>query len=174
MAYPDEGTPLLLLLVLASRHLTDALQAHLVDAGFNDHRVVHHNVMAHVTYEGIRLTELAEVAGITKQAMSELVIDLETLGYLQRSPDPLDRRAKLISFTDKGRAAVQAAMRAFEHIDAVLNVRLGSTTLRAVRGALLTTLATPLSPRDTGGHNSDSPEATKIGVAAHEVRRIHH
>ena len=38
--------------------------------------------MAHVTYEGIRLTELAEKAGITKQAMSELVVDLEQLGYL--------------------------------------------------------------------------------------------
>ena len=130
--------------------------------------------MAHVTYEGIRLTKLAEVAGITKQAMSELVIDLETLGYLQRTPDPLDRRAKLIGFTDKGRAAVDAAMRAFEHIDAILDARLGSTTLRTLRRALLTTLATPLSPSDTGVHTSERPEATRIGVAAHQVRRINH
>ena len=149
MVYPDERTPLLLLLVLASRHLTEALQAHLVEAGFEDHRVVHHNVMAHVTHDGIRLTELAEVAGITKQAMSELVIDLETLGYLQRSTDPLDGRAKLIGFTDKGRAAVHAAMRAFEHIDAVLDARLGSNTLRALRRGLLATLDAPLSPADT-------------------------
>ena len=42
--------------------------------------------MAHVTYEGIRLTELAEKAGITKQAMSELVVDLEQLGYLTPPP----------------------------------------------------------------------------------------
>jgi DNA-binding MarR family transcriptional regulator len=137
--YPDEDTPLLLLLTLAERHVTEALQAHLVSAGFDDHRVVHHNVMAHVTFEGIRLTELAEKAGITKQAMSELVIDLERLGYLMRAADPHDRRAKLIGFTDKGRAAVREAMRAFEHIESVL----GERSLRSLRRNLLTILATP-------------------------------
>ncbi len=146
VAYPDRDTPLLLLLVLASRHLTDAMQQHLVAAGFHDHRVVHHNVMAHVTHEGLRLTELAELAGITKQAMSELVIDLEELGYLQRWSDPTDGRAKLIGFTNKGRDAVEAAMRAFEHIDDILAKRLGSGTLQALRGGLLATIETPLSP----------------------------
>lgn len=142
VSYPDEDTPLLLLIVLAERHLAEALQAHLVAAGFEDHRVVHHNVMAHVTYEGIRLTELADKAGITKQAMSELVIDLERLGYLQRTADPHDRRAKLIGFTEKGRAAVQEAMRAFEAMDAAL----GDRSLRALRRALLAILATSFSP----------------------------
>ena len=138
MAYPDEDTPVLLLVVLAERHLADALQAHLVAAGFDDHRVVHHNVMAHVTFEGVRLTELAEKAGITKQAMSELVIDLEQLGYLVRTADPSDRRAKLIGFTDKGRAAVREAMRAFAEMEAAL----GERSLRAFRRNLLTILAT--------------------------------
>jgi DNA-binding MarR family transcriptional regulator len=142
VAYPDEATPLLLLLGLAERHLAEALQHHLVASGFEDHRLVHHNVMAHVTYEGIRLTELADKAGITKQAMSELVNDLEQLGYLQRSPDPRDGRAKLIVFTDKGRAAVQAAMRAFEQMDAVL----GERSVRSLRRGLLATIETPFCP----------------------------
>jgi MarR family transcriptional regulator, temperature-dependent positive regulator of motility len=145
MAYPDADTPLLLLLALTSRHLTDALQAHLLDAGFEDHRVVHHHVMAHVRHDGIRLTELAELGGITKQAMSELVIDLERLGYLERSGDPLDGRAKLIRFTDKGRSAVDAAMSAFDHMDDVLAAQLGAETLHTLRVALLATLGTPLS-----------------------------
>jgi DNA-binding MarR family transcriptional regulator len=136
--YPDEDTPVLLLVTLAERHLAEALQAHLVAAGFTDHRVVHHNVMAHVTHEGIRLTELAERAGITKQAMSELVIDLERLGYLERTADPSDRRAKLIGFTDRGRAAVSEAMRAFAEMDSVL----GERSLRSLRRSLLTILAT--------------------------------
>jgi DNA-binding MarR family transcriptional regulator len=142
VAYPDETTPILLLVVLAERHLAEALQVHLVAAGFEDHRLVHHNVMAHVTHEGIRLTELAEKAGITKQAMSELVIDLERLGYLQRTADHQDGRAKLIGFTDKGRAAVEAAMRAFEQMDAAL----GDRSVRDVRRGLLAVLDTSLSP----------------------------
>lgn len=146
MPYPDDQTPVLLLVTLAERHLAQALQAHLVAAGFTDHRVVHHNVMAHVTFEGIRLTELAERAGITKQAMSELVIDLEKLGYLVRTPDPDDRRAKLIGFTEKGRAAVGEAMNAFEAMEAAL----GARSLRALRRSLLTILATPFPGTDDG------------------------
>ena len=138
MPYPNERTPVLLLIALAERHLAEALQARLVGAGFEDHRLVHHNVMAHVTYEGIRLTDLADKAGITKQAMSELVVDLERLGYLQRTADPRDGRAKLIGFTEKGRAAVDAATRAFQEMDTAL----GERTTRALRSGLLATLDT--------------------------------
>jgi len=138
VSYPDDRTPVLLLVVLAERHLAEALQARLVAAGFEDHRLVHHNVMAHVTHEGIRLTELADKAGITKQAMSELVTDLERLGYLQRRADPNDGRAKLIRFTDKGRAAVEAAMGAFEDMDTAL----GARSLLALRRELLAVLET--------------------------------
>ncbi len=147
VTYPDERTPVLLLIVLAERRLAEALQARLVAAGFTDHRLVHHNVMAHVTYEGIRVTELADKAGITKQAMSELVIDLERLGYLQRTADPQDGRAKLIGFTDKGRAAVEAAMRAFEEMDATL----GDRSVRALRRGLLDSLNTPFDQLDSAG-----------------------
>ena len=141
MPYPDEDTPVLLLITLAEHHLAEALQAHLVAAGFDDHRVVHHNVMAHVTFEGIRLTDLAEKAGITKQAMSELVNDLEQLGYLRRTADPHDRRAKLIGFTDKGRAAVVEARRALAEMESAL----GERSLRSLRRSLLTILATPFT-----------------------------
>lgn len=145
MSYPEESTPILLLIVLAERHLVRALQWRLLAAGFEDHRSVHHNVMAHVTYEGIRLTELADKAGITKQAMSELVIDLERLGYLERTADPQDARAKLIRFTDKGRGAVEAAMRAFEEIEAAL----GDHSVRALRRGLLAVLNSSLDRPDS-------------------------
>lgn len=140
--YPNEDTPILLLIALAERHLAGALQAHLFAVGFDDHRLVHHNVMAHITHEGTRLTELADKAGITKQAMSELVIDLERLGYIERTPDPRDRRAKLIGFTEKGRAAVQEATRAFQAMD----VAIGAASVQALRRGLLAILAASFTP----------------------------
>lgn len=152
--YPDDDTPVLLLITLTERHLAEALQAHLVAAGFGDHRVVHHNVMAHVTFEGIRLTELAKKAGVTKQAMSELVIDLERLGYLTRTADPDDGRAKLIGFTDKGRAAVHAARRAFEEMESAI----GERPVRALRRNLLRILATPFTgPGHRAGGSAPDP-----------------
>jgi len=145
MPYPNEDTPLLLLLVLAERHVVNALQGHLVEAGFSDHRAVHHTVMAHVTFDGIRLTELAKRAGVTKQAMSELVSDLVALGYLETRPDPLDGRAKLITFAARGADAVRAANRTFEDLDRALKNQLGPRALRDLRRGLLGVVDATLS-----------------------------
>jgi len=54
---------------------------------------------------GLRLTDLAAVAGMTKQAMGEFVADLAADGYVVVEPDPTDRRAKLVRLTDQGRTA---------------------------------------------------------------------
>src|SRR5512147_1029917 len=54
---------------------------------------------------GRRLTDLATVANMTKQAMGEFVADLANAGYVTVSPDPADRRAKLVSLTPEGREA---------------------------------------------------------------------
>lgn len=153
---PRNETPLLLLLTAAERTLAAALQEHLLAAGFHDHRLAHHNVMAHVTTDGIRLTDLAELAGLTKQAVSELVIDLERLGYLRRTADPIDRRAKLITFSDKGRAAVAAAMRAFDDMDAQLAERLGPRALATMRAGLVATIGAPLLPTSSPSASSGS------------------
>ena len=42
------------------------------------------------------MTELAELAQVTRQSMSEMIIELERRGYVERTPDPTDRRAVLI------------------------------------------------------------------------------
>jgi len=70
------------------------------------------------------------------------VTDLELLGYLQRSNDPRDGRAKIIGFTDKGRAAVEAAGRAFEN----MHTTIGDESVAALRPALLSVIATRISP----------------------------
>jgi DNA-binding MarR family transcriptional regulator len=62
-----------------------------------DQRPTHGSVMEQLDFEdGLRLTDLARGAGMTPQALGELVDQLEALGYVERRPDPDDRRAKRI------------------------------------------------------------------------------
>ena len=62
----------------------------------------HQVVFASLGREGTRLTVLAQHAGMTKQAMGQIVDDLEHLGYVERTPDPEDGRAKIVRFTPAG------------------------------------------------------------------------
>jgi DNA-binding MarR family transcriptional regulator len=133
----EAGAPLLRLVGLVSGQLVGALAERLAAAGFEDQRFAFHAVFANIPPEGIRLTDLAQRAGVTKQAMSELVVDLERLGYVRRRPDPDDKRARVIEFTDRGWAAVDAALAAFEDIEVELARRVGKQRLAELRKTLL-------------------------------------
>ena len=60
---------------------------------------------------GSRVTELAQLAQVTKPTVVYLVNDLERLGYVERIPDPADGRAKLVCLTERGVRAQEAARR---------------------------------------------------------------
>jgi DNA-binding MarR family transcriptional regulator len=81
-------------------------------------RCAHMPIWGNVGINGIRLTELAQRANLSLPACSELVNDLQDLGYLERRPDPIDRRAKLIHPTKQGRALLTRAGRAVAEIEA--------------------------------------------------------
>ena len=66
-------------------------------------------IFGNVRMGGVRLTELADRAQLSLAATSELVNDLEKMGYLTRRHDPADGRAKLIDLTNRGRDAMAAA-----------------------------------------------------------------
>jgi len=91
--------------VLASQ-LLFSLQSELFDrlaaAGYNDLHPRHGAVLAYLDEDGIRATELARLSGRHKQIVGRIVDELEAIGYVERRPDPQDRRAKLIFPTDRG------------------------------------------------------------------------
>lgn len=68
----------------------------------------HIHITRHLSREGSRLTELAERAGMTKQAMGALVDQCEAWGLVTRGPDPLDARARRVLFTADGLAWLDA------------------------------------------------------------------
>lgn len=79
------------------------------EGGFGDLREPHLQIFGNVGVEGIRLTDLAARAQLSMAATSDLVSDLQALGYLERRPDASDRRAKLIYPTVRGRRALDLA-----------------------------------------------------------------
>ncbi|MFJ3904017.1 MarR family winged helix-turn-helix transcriptional regulator [Streptomyces sp. NPDC090025] len=106
--------------VLAARVLLSVqreLFATLAERGFDDILPRSGVVLAHLRPEGIRASELARLSGQHKQVVGTLVDDLERLGYVERAPDPADRRAKLVRPTERGLLQMETAttiMRAIE------------------------------------------------------------
>jgi DNA-binding MarR family transcriptional regulator len=91
--------------------------------------------------DGLRLTDLAARAGITVQSMGELVDDLEVKGYLQRRPDPNDRRAKRIYLTARGRKNARVAKRATADVENYLAELLGEQHYHLLRRTLMEIIA---------------------------------
>jgi len=94
-------------------------------------------VLMFVTREGNRLTEMAELAGMTKQSMGEHVDGLVDLGMLERIPDPADGRAKLIRPTASGlmcmNYAMGVAVGVHEHWETLLGSRKTEQLLMLLR-----------------------------------------
>jgi DNA-binding MarR family transcriptional regulator len=68
----------------------------------------HVHITRHLSLQGSRLSDLAERANMTKQAMGDLVTQCEAWGLVERQSDPVDARAKRIVFTDTGLAWLKA------------------------------------------------------------------
>lgn len=104
---------------------------------FPEARSAFNPVFIHLPADGCRLTDLAAKAGMSKQAMSEVVEELIDFGYLVRFPDPGDRRAKIIVRTDAGLKLHGHALAAFGRIEKDLSDMLGATSMEELRNAAL-------------------------------------
>jgi len=97
------------LLVRLLRQFRVEMFAAAAEGGYLDVREPHLQIFGNVGIDGIRLTDLAARAQLSLAATSELVNNLENLGYLERLPDASDGRAKLIFPTARGRQALDEA-----------------------------------------------------------------
>ncbi|WP_103352420.1 MarR family winged helix-turn-helix transcriptional regulator [Amycolatopsis sp. CA-128772] len=88
--------------------MTDEVQRRLAGQGFGDLRFNDGVVIQHVLAAPLSITALAERMGVTQQAASKAVADLERRGLLRRDADPADARTKLLHLTDHALAAVEA------------------------------------------------------------------
>ncbi|WBQ03146.1 MarR family winged helix-turn-helix transcriptional regulator [Kribbella sp. CA-293567] len=101
LSSPDRK-PLIAVVDRANR----ALQADMVRSahrhGFPEIKPAHNAVFATLGTAGGRAIDMAERAGITRQSMGEVIREMVGLGILEMRPDPADRRAKLVTYTEYG------------------------------------------------------------------------
>ncbi|MEY2933157.1 MAG: hypothetical protein RL033_3906 [Pseudomonadota bacterium] len=106
----------------------------------------HTSLLPHIDLAGTRITDLAQRLGVSKQAASQLVDDLEALGVLARAPDAEDARARRVVFTEQGREALLEGLTLLQRIERELAQAIGETTMAQLRQALVAILATLAAP----------------------------
>jgi len=92
----------------------------------------HVHITRHLPLQGARLTELARLAGMTKQSMGNLVDQCEAWGLVTRQPDPLDARARLIVFTPLGLDWLAAFKSAVAQAEAEFRAAVGNEVATVV------------------------------------------
>ncbi|MEM9189277.1 MAG: MarR family transcriptional regulator [Myxococcota bacterium] len=108
------------------------------DAGFEDFRPSDVEIIARLPVpDGARITELADRAQISKQAVGKLVRGLEARGYVLRRPDPEDGRAQRIVLSKRGRSLLAAARSVIAEIEEEWAAVLSAAGLTRLRRALL-------------------------------------
>jgi DNA-binding MarR family transcriptional regulator len=90
------------LLRLAWERLQIELYDALADEGFDDLRPVHRPLVRYPSVDGLRPSEVADQLRLSRQAVNDLLRELEALGYLRLEPDPDDGRARIIRYTERG------------------------------------------------------------------------
>jgi DNA-binding MarR family transcriptional regulator len=132
----DEPTSALLMFVAhraAEARVVEAVRA----AGFDDLTLAQSRIGQRLNREGIRVTDLAEQAGVTKQTAGALVDDLEANGYVTRKPDPADARARLVVLTDRGETLCATAAAEIAKVEAEWRAHLGAKAYNELRAALV-------------------------------------
>jgi DNA-binding MarR family transcriptional regulator len=135
-----------LLLRLVYQHYAQDIDAALSKAGFGDIRPAHANVFPFLPPDGMSVSGLAELAQVRKQTMAEAVDQLETMGYVERRPNPHDRRSRLVFLTERGAAVKPVTHAAADRVEERWAELTSPEELEALRAALLhllTELRTP-------------------------------
>jgi DNA-binding MarR family transcriptional regulator len=137
---PTMDQPLSRMLLESYRSVEEETVAALADRGELGLSPSQAAALLLVDRSGTRLTELAARAQITKQAMMQVVDDLETAGSVRRVPDPTDARAKVVRLTARGLRQRAEARKAISAVEARTRRRLGARRYDTLRETLVALL----------------------------------
>lgn len=125
------------LLVLAGRFFDVARrEMKTLEVRFPGLRGSHFRLLALIPEDGARISDLADEALMTKQALGQFVRYMQGLGYTEISADPGDRRAKIVRKSARGREAEDAAMDVIDQLETRWRDQIGERRYRDLRRAL--------------------------------------
>jgi DNA-binding MarR family transcriptional regulator len=147
----EPGTPqrplIGLLLRLVYQQYAQEIEAALREAGFDDLGPAAANVFPFLSPDGISVSALAELARVRKQTMAQAVAQLERTGYVERRPNPEDRRSRLVFPTARGAAVPPVTHAAAARVEASWAALTSVEEQEALRGSLQRLLAALREPR---------------------------
>ncbi len=100
-------------------------------------RAAHTALLPHLSSAGVRGAELAKKLGVTKQAVSQLLTELEEWGVVEQVTDPNDGRAKLVRFTAKGEKGMLHGLSVLGELERELSDKIGKRRMQELHTALL-------------------------------------
>ncbi|MYR05000.1 MarR family transcriptional regulator [Gordonia sp. SID5947] len=133
----SDDPPIAVLMFVAHRAAEARVMARIAVAGAADITFAQARLMQRLAPEPMRLTDLAEQAGITKQTAGGLVDQLETAGYLMRVPDPSDGRARLVTLSEQGARLCEIAAHEVEVVENEWREHLGANRFDDLRQCLV-------------------------------------
>ena len=102
------------------------------ECGYENLKVSYAQVLSYIGVNGARINDIAEINGVSKQAISQITQEIESLGYLTRIVDPQDKRARKIIFTPKGQSLIRDSVRTIKQVEADWENLIGTENLKTV------------------------------------------
>jgi len=124
------------LLIRATRTLNAIVLDGLAKRGYDNIRLTHSSLLANIDLAGSSMSEVAERADMSKQALGTLADELEAMGYVTRRIDKSDARVRLLVFTERGRRLMIDILEIVADIEGRYAANLGEQTISALRTGL--------------------------------------
>jgi len=135
------------LLLRARRAENDEMVPRIRARGYPDLQTSYPGLLANLDTTGTSLTALAAKAGVTRQAASQHIAEIEARGYVERRPDPADGRAVIVVRTERGQRLLLTALDVVAQLEGEYEQLVGERRLSSMKR----TLADLLDHIDTSG-----------------------
>ena len=157
----EDDVNLGLLLFIPYRFMESAVMDALKEEG-HELSLTQARVFQRIAPQGTRMADLAQAAQLPKQTVGSIVDQLEEAGYVRRTPDPHDARARQVNITERGRQLVASTMPTVRQVEAAWRDHLGPTRSRQLIEALteLRQITDPYLPRPTEQASESPPIQT--------------
>jgi DNA-binding MarR family transcriptional regulator len=136
----DEHLDVVAVTLLCGLALNEDVMQRLRERGHGELRFSHGFVVQHLLGGPVAVGELARRMGVSQQAASKATAELESLGYVERLPDPDDGRVRRVGLSERGREAVEDTRAARAEVANLLADRLGARRVQNLRRGLLDAL----------------------------------